>query len=562
MEDKLKNESYKSIINFCRKDSALLKEILTKTTFLDKYSPTLTERIYCIKNNIFDRPVCRYCGSDVKFISQKEGYKSWCSNKDCVNKHKKQTCLEKYGTDCITKSSYFKDKSKETMMNKYGTTHITQSDYYKEKYKQTCLEKYGTEHFSSTKEYKEKYKQTCLEKYGVDNVRKSDIVKDKITNTLLDRYGVKRAIQLEKNKKSIVEGKHKYVINLYKDMVESGNSVLLDYNNQTKILKCQCKKCNEIYEINNQYLRHRITNKWGLCPHCYNHQYETKIETNLIEDIKKFFDGQIIKRHRFSRKDGGTYEADILIPSKNLAIECNGLYWHSELFKDKYYHQEKKKCIENEYGYNLIQLWEDDLNDKEKYSIIISRLKEKLGVIENKIYARKCQIKEVSGSLAKKFLDKNHLQKYAPSTINIGLFHDSILVAIATFGKQRKLISGDRNGYELVRFCTQMGYSIVGGFSKLITYFTRRYSKNLYSYVDLDWVKMNDNSYNKIGFKTEKITEPNYMWVVDGIRRNRLNYTKSHLVKMGMDKNKTERELMYSKKYYRIFGSGNLLVKY
>ena len=42
---------------------------------------------------------------------------------------------------------------------------------------------------------------------------------------------------------------------------------------------------------------------------------------------------------------------------------------------------------------------------------------------------------------------------------------------------------------------------------------------------------------------------------------NRLNYTKSKLVSLGYDKHLTEIEIMYSLKYYRIFGSGNLYIK-
>lgn len=49
-----------------------------------------------------------------------------------------------------------------------------------------------------------------------------------------------------------------------------------------------------------------------------------------------------------------------------------------------------------------------------------------------------------------------------------------------------------------------------------------------------------------------------YWWVVNNIRENRLNYTKSKLVSLGYDKHLTEIEIMHSLKYYRIFGPGNL----
>lgn len=42
---------------------------------------------------------------------------------------------------------------------------------------------------------------------------------------------------------------------------------------------------------------------------------------------------------------------------------------------------------------------------------------------------------------------------------------------------------------------------------------------------------------------------------------NRLNYTKSKLVSLGYDKHLTGIEIIYSLKYYRIFGFGNLYIK-
>lgn len=56
-------------------------------------------------------------------------------------------------------------------------------------------------------------------------------------------------------------------------------------------------------------------------------------------------------------------ELDIYIPDLKIAFEFNGLYWHSELFKDKNYHRNKTlKC--NDVGIKLIHIWEDDWSNK------------------------------------------------------------------------------------------------------------------------------------------------------------------------------------------------------
>jgi very-short-patch-repair endonuclease len=76
---------------------------------------------------------------------------------------------------------------------------------------------------------------------------------------------------------------------------------------------------------------------------------------------------------------------DIYIPSANLAIEFNGLYWHSEFHKDKKYHLNKTNMCKD-LGIDLIHIWEDDwINRKDVLkSIILNRI----GFVNNRI----CQI--------------------------------------------------------------------------------------------------------------------------------------------------------------------------
>ena len=63
--------------------------------------------------------------------------------------------------------------------------------------------------------------------------------------------------------------------------------------------------------------------------------------------------------------DNHYYELDIYLPELSLAFEFNGIYWHSQKFKPKYYHQDKTiKCYKN--GIQLIHIWENEWdNNKE-----------------------------------------------------------------------------------------------------------------------------------------------------------------------------------------------------
>jgi len=59
-------------------------------------------------------------------------------------------------------------------------------------------------------------------------------------------------------------------------------------------------------------------------------------------------------------------ELDIYLPEYKLGIEFNGLYWHSELFKNKDYHLNKTlECKKR--NIELLHIFEDDWMFKQKY---------------------------------------------------------------------------------------------------------------------------------------------------------------------------------------------------
>ena len=127
-------------------------------------------------------------------------------------------------------------------------------------------------------------------------------------------------------------------------------------------------------------------------------------------------------------------ELDVYIPEKKIAIEYNGLYWHSEKFKTKTYHYDKWLACKNQ-GVQLIQIWEDDWYYKK--DIVKSIILTKINKFEDKIFARKCVIKIVNYNEKFIFLNNNHLQGNSSSSINIGLYYNNELVSLMTFGKRR-----------------------------------------------------------------------------------------------------------------------------
>jgi len=76
---------------------------------------------------------------------------------------------------------------------------------------------------------------------------------------------------------------------------------------------------------------------------------EVKIQNFLKQLEVEFFTHQYIKI-----KHG--YQCDILIPSKNLVIECDGDYWHKYPIGNEIDHIRTKELIEK--GFKVLRLWE------------------------------------------------------------------------------------------------------------------------------------------------------------------------------------------------------------
>ena len=249
---------------------------------------------------------------------------------------------------------------------------------------------------------------------------------------------------------------------------------------------------------------------------------------------------------------------DVYLPELKIAFEFNGLYWHNELNKENNYHLNKTELCEQN-GIQLIHIYEDDWIYKQ--DIVKSMISNKLGKTSNKIFARKCEIKEISdNNLVRLFLDENHIQGFVGSKIKIGLFFNNELVSIMTFGN-RRVVMGKKttnvDEYELLRFCNKINTNVIGGASKLFKYFIKKYNPSeITTYADRSFSR--GKLYEKLGFKFVSKTQPNYCYVIGRKKYYRFNFRKNILINEGFDPNKTEHEIMLERKIYRIYDSGNL----
>lgn len=280
----------------------------------------------------------------------------------------------------------------------------------------------------------------------------------------------------------------------------------------------------------------------------------------IEDDNNEVYD--FIKSNYFGNIVTSNNNTEIYLPDLNLEFDYNSLHLHCELFKNSNYHRNKSDLCDQK-GIRLIHIWEDDWLLKKDISK--SMILNKLGITPNKIFARKCEIRvmlEKDNSIVKKFLDNSHIQGSIGSFIKIGLFYQDELVSLMTFGKKRKFMnSSSKEGeWELLRFCNKINTNVVGGASRLFQYFIKNYEyTEITTYADRS--HSDGSLYKILGFEFIDKTEPNYYYIIDGVRKHRFGFRKDALIKDGYDATMTEHEIMLGRGINRIFNAGNLKFK-
>ena len=505
-----------------------------------------------------------------KYGSVEESYKSRCEKS-------KQTNLERYGVETLLGTEEFREKSKQTLIKKYGSVE----EFYKSRYKkskQTNLERYGVEILMGTEEFREKSKQTNLERYGAENPMQCLEIKNKQKNNNIKKYGVSCTLELEniknKSKQTCLEKygveypsqndeiKKKMVRAKTINIIKSKNDLIdIIYDDESYTYKCscphpECNKCQDKYYLCSPitYYNRRYKNS-ELCTNILPEQKDHTKNTTLEIFVKNILDKYHIDYECNNRVVLNGKELDIYIPSKKLAIECNGIYWHSSRNnKPQKYHYDKYILCKN-LGIQLITIWEDQIyNYPDKIESIILN---KCGVSSHKIYARKCIIRELSSKECKQFLNENHLQNNIYSSIKLGLYYNDELVSVMTFGKGRASLNNksSNDSYELYRFCNKLNTIVIGGASKLLKYFIKQYNPSIIVSFSANDIS-NGNLYDKLGFS--KVNENISYWYIDNNfkRLHRYNFSKHNLKSMGFDTNDSEDIITKQLGLFKIYDSG------
>jgi hypothetical protein len=531
-----------------------LRENFIKKNFIDFYNfinnsfkeESFLEKLYSFVKGDINK--C-YCGNKTKFISFTKGYLEYCSIYCSSNSQKtrdkyKKTCLEKYGVNNVSNFDEIKKKKKNTFIDKYGVSTYLQTKEVKEK----MISKHGVDNPFKLKEVQDKIKITNLHRYGYECSLLSPEVKKKSIKTNINKYGVDHFSKTEIWKENMKKINDSNYINSL-DLPDNYEFISKkEFVNIIKHLDCDTE-----FEIQTQLIRLRKNTNSEICKNCNSINY--KSENDLLNYIKSIYDGEVIK-YRDKK-----YEIDIYLPELNLGFEFNGLYWHSELFKNNNYHLDKMIYFKDN-GIRIVNIWEDDWSNKTE--IVKSIIKSNILIFEEKIQARKCIFSEISNKDCKKFLNDNHIQGWCISKYRYGLIYNNEIVSVLTIGSRRLNLGykgKNDSELEILRFCNKINTRVIGGFSKLF--------KNSIKKLNFDKIiTYSDSSiftgdvYVKSGFNLIGQTEPGYSYIVNRVRKNRFNFNKSKLIKMGFDKSKTEREIMFGLNFYRIYDCGNFKFEY
>lgn len=495
--DGFNSKSYPNIVS----GNPLLRGMLEK---FNAIHPTkkASEAIYCIYHDI--EPQKCPCGNRAAFNAFTLGYRKFCSTscpekakangvmfkelfkdpeyKDKVRRRTMEALVERFGTYNVMEVPKIREKQIATNMARYGCEHPLQSAAIRDKAKQTCLqnhgvespfqskgilekaqkttiekygglmiqareksyEKYGGKNPFQDEEIKEKSRQTRLKKYGVEYYSQTDEYNEKVQSTSIERYGRRYYAQLSYDAKLVdfLESGEENIINGIKGKTTAQLCVDYGFPSTDAVLK--------------------ILRRMSLEEHI-NFSPRSAMETCIAEWLIEW--GIEFKQN--DRLIIAPKELDFIIPSHKVAIECHGLFFHSEisrgLEKDYHYYKYSKG---REAGYEVIQIHQDEFwvnNEAVKYMLMT-----KLGLHKVSIGARQCQIEYFNDpTFELTFYKNNTIGHSDPSRTHclVAKFDGEVI------GMLQYSINGDI--CNILQYGTRPECRVVGLFSKFLTYIKR-----------------------------------------------------------------------------------------
>lgn len=540
IEKLIYDKNGKPRINCCRiKKSWLDNHIPGAYDYLiSRFDDTknIPEVLYRIYHHIDDAPICSVCNnSQCRFIDFNNGYMDTCS-KTCSLKKEIQPINIELNDQIVLDHFYNQDGS---LISTYiSERHCKLYGYYNflySRYDDISKEDSIGEILYRIKNHIDK-KPTCL-------------ICGKPVNFKRHAIGYRTYCSIECSRKSDTYYKNRESTRT-SHRKEKWKSLGYDIdiiNEENFIVHDQCNLHNP-FTIKASTFYNRWDTDIVMCPIC---NPERNTETSIEQVIKNILDNNNISYKQHDRTIISPKELDFFLPDYNIGIECNGIYWHSgdygkQLAKTKYTLANNK--------IQLLTFWEDDIHNKK--AIIESIIKTKCG-LNDRIYARKCIIKEIDSATSRQFIDEYHLQGNVNASIKIGLFYNDELVQVMTFGSLRKSLgsNAEKDTYELYRLCSKHGVTIIGGAGKMLNYFVKKYSpSSIISYCHNEI--SNGNVYRQLGFTLDSECGQGYTYYNYKISNHRINRYSLRKSEIDDGSNRTADEILKSQGYLKCYDAG------
>jgi len=502
--------------------------------------------------------------------------------KNQIIEKRKKTNIERYGHENPLGNAEVRAKAANTIKKIYGVDNVFKDATIQQAIRKSNQEKYGVDHFSQSAEFNYKVKSTSQEKYGVDHPSQCDNVKAKKAATVQDVYGgfFHQSDMISKKIHDTNMMKYGHEFPMQSDVVYEKylhtirNKFGCDNPMENNVIKQTHSEAMSNKTVQNK-IQATMIDKWGVTNYQYAHilpehikiltsrelfisfcnnktiseiSYELNVNSstvynkiikfqcnndiNIKKDISSFeksvfeFISQFDLTIYQNRRDIiAPFELDLFIPSMNIAIECNGDYWHSDIYKDKNYHFKKWKYC-HDLGIRLISISESEW--KNKTAIYKGMLQVALQQVTNKAGGRQTTVCVINSPLAKKFLNDNHLQGFAQGNKHFGAYLNGELVGVMTFGWTRGSIKSRR--FELKRWACRNDIIITGMFSKLF-----KFSQTILGFTEV--ISFSDNRwftgglYSSNNFTNIAVCKPNYQYYYNNILYHKQQFMKSNIIK-------------------------------
>lgn len=575
---------------------------------------SMFERLYCLENDLNDRPMCKVCGKKhvAGFVKHENKYCDYCSqacqrmSPECIAKQF-ATKEKKYGKDNITNAK----KAHKTRISKYGSHH---PDDYVKKVKSTKMKNYGDEnyvnvdkakatvkkHIEENPDYyfdreqktkqtkianghdpnwnnrskfkktlseftnekrqsiKDKRKQTCIDVYGCEFPMQSNEIKVQAQNTVFREYGVKSVLQLkyvhDKSIQAVKEKAWDHFCSRCHDiepLFTKNEFIHCSLNESSKVWKWRCKECG-----------HEFTSTWSnwtsrKCPKCHPHNYRG-MQSELNDYVMSLCPENIV-RYDCKSVLAKSRQLDVYIEDMKTAFEFNGIFWHNsdysiygkEPLPMMYHYDKTNECIDK--GIKLVHIFEDEWTNHKK--LCMSKIKKMLAPYKMiHVDANECMIhNRISQFEKEKYLLKYTFYGIDGSSIAYCLEWRRHIVAMMTFSKTR---NNKQYEWQILNYIELDNIIVDGGFNALFKHFVDSMNpKNICLYASRDWTCIDDYS-DVLDFI--EVKRPRCYWTLGDERVHyiSINKTKAKQIIDDYDDHKTLVENMNDNNYFRIYDSG------